>query len=209
MDAGRIPLSSSSQLPVFLQPSGSSLLCCFCALTSSSRRHSLASAFRNRPYFGRPDERLHGLARRQRCSMDGLGFGRPPPSLAGQSTQRASGSAGHCSFAIWDRLLREWPVANYRGVLRDIHNFQALSYRTRVITRRSLSQQTVMASCSVAGGIIFVNVSTPASPLCFGPVSRVVASARQRLLPSLGVVLHLARCLGFTSACPTGDARFS
>src|SRR5260370_10316362 len=176
MDAGRIPLSSSSQLPVFLQPSGSSLLCCFCAPTSSSRRHSLASAFRNRPYFGRPDERLHGLARRQRWWMDGMGFGRSPPSLAKQSTQRASGSADHCSFAIWDRLLREWPVANYRGVLRDSHHFQALSYRTRVITRRSLSQQTVMASCSVSGGILFFNVSPPPSPLSFIPVSCLLPS---------------------------------
>src|SRR5260370_20119369 len=123
MDAGRIPLSSSSQLPVFLQPSGSSLLCCFCAPTTSSRRHSLASAVSNRPYFGRPDEWPHGLTRHQRCSMDGLGFGGPPPSLAEQSTQRASGSADHSSFAIWDRLLREWPVANYRGVFRDSRNF--------------------------------------------------------------------------------------
>src|SRR5437868_9502044 len=110
--------------------------------------------------------------------MDGLGFGCPPPSLAEHSTQRTSGSADHCSFAIWDRLLREWPVATYRGVLRDSHNFQALPYRTRVITRRSLSHQTVMASRTVAGGVIFVNISTLASPLCFAPVSGVVASAR-------------------------------
>src|SRR5438105_7957605 len=116
--------------------------------------------------------------------MDGLGFGCPPPSLAEQSTQRTSGSADHCSFAIWDRLLREWPVANYRSVLRDSHNFQALPYRTRVIARRSLSQQTVVASRTVAGGVIFVNISTPASPLCFDPVSRVFASARERSSPS-------------------------
>src|SRR5437762_13027258 len=112
MDTWRIPLSSLSQQPVFLQPSGSSLVCSLCAPTTSSRRHSLASAFRNRSYFGRPDERPHGLARRQRCSMDGLGFGRPPSSLTEQSTQRASGGADHCSFAVWDRLLREWPVGN-------------------------------------------------------------------------------------------------
>src|SRR5438105_5618577 len=111
--------------------------------------------------------------------MDGLGFGCPPSSLADQSTQRTSGSFDHCSFAIWDRLLREWPVANYRGVLRDSHNFQALSYRTRVIARRSLSEQTVMASRTVAGGVIFVNVSTPASPFCFHLVLSVFASSRE------------------------------
>src|SRR5438046_2295562 len=116
----------------------------------------------------------------------------PPPSLSEQSTQRASGGADHCSFAVWDRLLREWPVGNYRGVLRDSHNFQALSYRTRVIAHRSLSQQTVMASRTVAGGVIFVNVSTPASPLCFDAVSRVVASARERSSPSQRCVWHLA-----------------
>jgi len=83
-------------------------------------------------------------------------------------------------FAIWDRLLRKWPVANYLGVLRDSHNLQALSDRTRVITRRSLSWQTVMASRPVAGGVIFVNVSTSASFLCFDAVSRVVWSTRAR-----------------------------
>src|SRR5882762_7918427 len=167
MDTVRIPLSLSLQQTVSLQPTCSSLVCSFCAPATSSRRHSVASAFRDRPYFGRPDEWPHGLAWHQRCSMDGLGFGCPPPSLAERSKQRTSGRVGYCFFAIWDRLLRKWPVANYRGVLRDSHNLQALSSRTRVITRRALSWQTVVASCPVVGGVIFVNVSTPAALLCF------------------------------------------
>ena len=37
----------------------------------------------------------------------------PPPSLPKRSKQRTSGRVGYCFFAIWDRLLRKWPVANY------------------------------------------------------------------------------------------------
>src|SRR5260370_39210432 len=96
----------------------------------------------------------------------------------------------------------EWPVANYRSVLRDSHNFQALSYRTRVITHRSLSQQTVMASRTVAGGVIFVNVSTPASPLCFGAVSRVGASARLQTSSPPGGGRDLACGLGVNVGLP-------